>query len=457
VLGVILLERDGFARSIGLVEPVHFYTEFHAALYELMGRMHEEGYGIDILTTAHRMRREGIHNGPNESTEYTIVSLASDVVSSGHLEDWCLMLRELYIEREMLRIRTTAGTGDGDAITNALAIQELLGNALKINTTNDWRDMSEVMLSLAAHREMVKDKIMLGVPTGIRTLDEITAGLQKTQLVVLAARPSVGKSAFATGIAVHAAQQGHTVGIISLEMPEEQIGGRIAAIYTDIEFWRIYRNIQRDAEEEQRVLDALPNIAGLPIYISDKTSVTGSAIRAKAEMLKRKRGLDLLIIDYLQLIETDNNKSNDNREREVAKLSRSLKKLAMVLQIPIVILCQLNRESEKDGKSKAPRMAQIRESGAIEQDADLVMLLDYPYRRGDTTDEAGESTEGKAFINLEKNRNGETKIIPIAFEPELIKFYEPLSEDPFPAPKPNSPAIQNATRLLFDEDEAAPF
>jgi len=404
-----------------LLEEDFLFDTFHKMVFKSLSDMYANGEQIDLITVTHDLRKKKITEYCGENIPYLLTGLMIDVVSSAHLQVHSLILREMYMERELTRI--SHSKFEGDAIEKAEAIQTAIKRALTVNGVDDWKSISEVMISLEKHRAKVKDKELMGVPTSFNTIDRITGGLQGGQIIIIGARPSVGKSAFIGGIAVNAAQKGHKVGVISLEMPDEQIGARLASIYSDVEFYKIYRSIVTDFNEEKRLIDSMVNIGTLPIYITDKTNVTASAIRAKTEKLKKRSGLDLLIIDYLQLIETES-KSNQNREREVANLSRSLKLLAMDLKIPIIVLCQLNRQSEVDGKAKKPRMSQIRESGSLEQDADIVMLLHREWKSGILTDEHGASTERKATIIIEKNRNGETMDLNINFNPELMKFYE---------------------------------
>jgi len=452
ILGCCLLEPASHFRILPLLETDLFYGDNNRAVCGALLDMYSKGEQIDILTVVHHFRMKGITAFGDLTVSSLMVEMTTAVVSSAHAETWAIILREMYAERQMITLQYTAGTGQGDALEKAGAIQDMLQKVFALKATDDWRDMSQVMIALDKHRVMVKGKELLGIPTGIRTLDSITAGLQKTQLIVIGARPSVGKTAFIGGIAVHAALKNNVVGVVSLEMPEEQIGARLAAVYSDMEFWRIYRNRHSDANEEQRLMDGMAGLANLPIYISDKTNVNASAIRAKAEKLKKRKGLDLLIIDYLQLIEGEG--KDGNREREVAKLSRSLKLLAMDLKIPVIVLCQLNRESEKAGTNKKPRMAQIRESGAIEQDADLVMLLHRDFKSGMPMDDAGNTTEFQANIIVEKNRNGETMDIGISFNPETMKFYEPEVFDTPAFEKANTSAI---TGFQSRQDNTTPF
>lgn len=422
VLGACLLEKGAMARLIGIVETEHFYYPSNQVVFQTMQEMWDSGLAIDLLTVTAEIYRKGRQGDFVDSAPLYVTRLTNHVVNSTHLEQHALYIRQMYAERECLRIQMQAGSGDVDAVTRMQDIQDQIQKILGVKGTDDWHDMATVMLKLSKHMDNVRGKDMLGINTGFPSLDKLTSGWQPGQLVVIGARPSVGKSAFVSGIVTSAAKKGHKCGIINLEMPEEQVGGRIASFYSDIEFWRIYRARPRDSEQEQYIYQVMSEVATLPIWISDKTNVSGADIRAKAYKLKNRVGLDLLVIDYLQLIEADG-KNNETREREVARLSRSLKLLAMDLKIPVIVLCQLNRESEKQG-SKKPRMSNIRESGAIEQDADVVALLHRDWKAGILQDAQGNSTERQADIIIEKNRNGSTMELPVSFDPDTMKFYE---------------------------------
>jgi len=452
ILGACLLEPKAFSSVQSLLEEDFLFDTFHKMVFTALSDMYTNGEQIDIITVTHNLRKKKITEYNGENVPYLLTGLMIDVVSTAHLEVHSLILREMYMERELTRI--SHSKFEGDAIEKAEAIQTAIKRALTVNGVDDWKSISEVMISLEKHRNKVRDRELMGVPSSFPTIDRITGGFQEGQIIIVGARPSVGKSAFIGGIAVNAAQKGHKVGVISLEMPDEQIGARLASIYSDIEFYKIYRSIVTDFNEEKRLIDSMVNIGSLPLFITDKTNVTASAIRAKAEKLKKRGGLDLLIIDYLQLIETES-KNNQNREREVANLSRSMKLLAMDLKIPIIVLCQLNRQSETDGKAKKPRMSQIRESGSLEQDADVVMLLHREWKSGILTDEQGNNTERKATIIIEKNRNGETMDLDIGFNPELMKFYEE-QEQMFTIQQAPQPFVIDNPRAGFQPSTTLP-
>lgn len=432
IIGACLLETFAFAEVHALLEADFFFLEINRIIFSALKQMFESGQSIDLITTAHHLRKQGVIMYKDYSIPYILTKIAQNVVTSAHIVPHSLILREMFMERELLAI--SMRKYEGDAIDRADAIQEAISKAMTIKGVDDWRNIGDVMVSLDKHRHNVRNKELMGVPTSFPSLDLISGGFQPGQMVIVAARPSVGKTAFIGGIAVNAAKTGYKVGVVSLEMPEEQIGARLASIYSDIEFYKIYRSMTQSVEEENRLIDSMHNMAHLPLFITDKTNVTAAAIRAKAEKLKKRKGLDLLIIDYLQLIETES-KNNENREREVAKLSRAMKLLALELKIPIIVLCQLNRQSETKGSPVIPRMSQIRESGSLEQDADVVILLHRDWKSGKLQDENGNSTERQADIIVEKNRNGETKRINVSFDPDLMKFYEESQTTFKPLPK----------------------
>lgn len=421
VLGACLLEKDAFARIYKLVEPEHFYGQQNAMIMRTLTEMWADGKVIDLITVNLEIHQSGRHTKFFDIPQLYIMQLTNEVVSTAHLEHHALYLREMFAKRELIRIQSEAGAGNDDTLIKIIEMQEQLSRVLSVRSTDDWLDMSRVMLGLNKHMDDVRGKDILGVPTGFPTLDTITSGLIGTELVVIGARPSVGKTAFASGLIVNAARKGYTVGVINLEMPHTQVGARLLSYDSGIEFWRIFRAKKLEGEE-QRLFEAIATMGTLPIYISQSTYATASEIRSKAIKLRNKAGLGMLVIDYLQLIEGEG-KGNETREREVARLSRALKMLALELNIPVLLLVQLNRDSEKS-PAKMPRMSNIRESGAIEQDADKVILLHRDWKSGVEIDEQGRSTENQATIIIEKNRNGDCTRLQVNFHPDTMKFYE---------------------------------
>lgn len=421
VIGACLLEKSAFVRVYGFLTKDCFYQEGNQKIFEAMLMMWEQNHPIDILTVTSRLIRSGYNLLDNWDTSFFVTRTTSKVVSTANLEFHALIIRQLYAERELLKLKYS-DNGNGDVVERAEKIQSKLRELFEIRTADDWKDMSTVLFKMYQHMAEVKNKEFIGVPTGFKQVDYITGGFAKTQLIAIGARPSVGKSALMAGITLHAASLGYKVGIISLEMPDVQIGARMASMYSGMDFYKIYRNILSEGDEDQQLYQYVQQMIGLPIMISDKTNVSINDIRSKASRLVAKNKMDLLIIDYMQLIEGGGEKSF-SREQEVSKMSRGLKLMAMEYNIPVVVLCQLNRETEKSA-GKKPQLHHLRESGSIEQDCDGVIFLHRDWKSGITADENGQSTEFEADLIIAKWRNGDTAEIKIGFEPTKMRFYD---------------------------------
>lgn len=423
ILGACMLETDAFPRIRGLLTPECFFKNANMMIFNVISDMWARGLGLDLISVCIEIHRKSIEIQGVDNIPYYLTCLTRDVVGTGHLEQHCIYLREYYAKRELLIIQMGAGSQDGemDTVARALDVQRRIQDVLSLKTTDDWMDISTVMHRLAMHMDRVSGKDMMGIPTGFHTLDRATGGWQPGQVIIVGARPSVGKTALAVEIAIAAARAGHDTGIIELEMPVEQIGGRMLSSFAQIEFWRIWRSKFNDQDQVSTLYHLMGDMSNLPIQISDKTNVSISDIRAKAIKLKKRGKLKLLMIDYLQLMEDD--EKSFSREQAVSKMSRGFKLLAMELGIPIIVLIQMNRESEK-AADKRPRMSNARESGAIEQDADLFIILHRDWKSGILTDQFGNSTERQAQLILEKHRNGEPITLDLNFDPETMYFYE---------------------------------
>lgn len=420
VLGACLLEKMAFSRVFGILKKPVFYREGNQIVWESMAKMWAENLPIDILTVISFIVRSGHEQLENWDTSFFVARLTNSVVSSAHLEYHSLILRQLYAERELIRIKFSKDDSD-DVLDRAKRIQDEIQALFSIKTANDWQDMSTMLFSMYQHMDEVKGKEFIGVPTGFKRLDLITGGFVKTQLITIAARPGVGKSALISAISLNAASLGYKIGIISLEMPGMQVGARMSSIYSGIDFWKIFRNKLND-EEGKSLYSYVQQMVDLPIRVSDKTQVSIYDIKSKASKLLVDGKLDLLIIDYLQLIEGTGEKSF-SREQEVSKLTRGLKLMAMEYNIPVIILCQLNRESEKQ-VGKRPQLHNLRESGSIEQDSDGVILLHSDWKSGIQQDVEGNTTEFQANLIIAKWRNGETTEVKIGFDPPKMRFYD---------------------------------
>lgn len=448
VLGICLLESGAFASTQGLLKTEHFYHEGHALVHEALQTMFLNGLPIDLLTvTDHIIRVKGQTLITNTETSYFLVELTNTVQSSAHLEYWCGILQTLWIDRQIILLTSSGASKlSGDTRQKLGELQMKLGELNRGAVSGDFKDMTSLMVQLYQHQDEMRKSKGVGLATGIPTIDRENGGLHNGQMIVLGARPSIGKSAFAGQMAVDVAKQGKRVGIISLEMSNTEIAARLAAIDTDTDFNVLYRGLYRDEREAKNLYSRIASTTSqLPIFVSDKTEVNIHQIRAKAEKLKRKEGLDFLIIDYLQLIDGEAVKGK-NREQEVSQISRGCKIMAKEMEIPVMVLCQLNRQSvHRKGEERYPQLSDLRESGSIEQDADVVMFLHRDWMMGVVNNENGDTTEFEADLIGRKWRNGKANwMIKLDFEPTKMKFKEhggnwrpvqtisePVNDEPF--------------------------
>jgi replicative DNA helicase len=358
------------------------------------------------------------------NVDYYITRLTHAVVSTAHLEYHSWILKRMWMEREVIRL-TNGGAGlEGDVVQQIIQLQTAIRDINTGETEKEWYDMSELAMDLLKHQEHVQANPNAFVKTGIREVDDKNGGFYPGNLIVIGARPGAGKSAFMGQLALNMAREGKKVGILSLEMSNNEIAARLSAVDTDIDFQKVYRGLFQDEREKERFYERLARVTSeLPIYISDTTRLNTVDIRAKADKLKARKGLDFLFIDYLQLISADQGK-NKTRENIISEISRSCKIMAKELEIPIAILCQLNRDSTKRaGDSRYPQLSDLRESGAIEQDADVVMFIHRDWVVGVTQDAAGNSTENRADLIVRKWRNAEPNLhVPLEFDGPKMAF-----------------------------------
>lgn len=423
VLGACLIEADAFPRMYGLVKGEMFYYEDNRVVFQTMVEMFDKSIPLDALTVWKTMVEKGIELKAGNIPWYFSV-LTMNVVSSAHLEYHCHAIKKMWQARELEKITRSGIDSKADQRQQAFNINERIAEIFSGEQKQDWYSMDQLMFDLIVHQEEIKAGKKELIPTGFKQIDRLNGGFSPGQLIVLGARPSVGKSAIMNKISFAAAHRGKQVGIISLEMNNTEIAARLAALQTETSFGVIYRNLFNDENEHRVFYDRVAKGVTLPIFVSDKTKVDVNEIRSKAIKLKHSQGLSILIVDYLQLVESSTNK-NYNREQEVAKISRGLKLLAMELQIPVIVLCQLNRAvTQRKGEGRYPQLSDLRESGAIEQDADVVLMLHRDWMSGFQVNENGGSTEMEADLLGLKWRNGALFRLPLDFNPPLMKFSE---------------------------------
>lgn len=439
ILGACLLEQSAFGRVYSELETEHFYHTGNQQVFAAMKEIYISGAPIDTLIVADKFHR--INDTPmilKESAISFITRLTTEVCGTAHLEYHSFIIRSMWIQREIIRLTHGSVKPEGDIKTQILSLQERLQTIQQKSTKDEWADMTTLMVDLYTHQEDMRRREGIGIACGIKELDQTNGGFHPGQMVVIGARPSVGKSALAGSFALHMATGGKRVGIISLEMSNNEIAARLAAIDTNTDFMVLYRGLYQDEKQTHEVYKRIGgHTSQLPIFVTDKTEVTVIDIKAKAQKLKALHGLDCLIIDYLQLIDTPE-AYNRTRENEIARISRHCKIMAKDMNIPVILLCQLNREAtRRHGDQRYPQLSDLRESGSIEQDADIVMFLHRDWMVGMSQDEDGNSTENQADLVIRKWRNGKNNFMikltfnagQMKFEPAQTGNWKPLEHD----------------------------
>ncbi|MFN5421937.1 MAG: replicative DNA helicase [bacterium] len=439
VLGAVMLERSAFDIVINVLKPECFYVDAHQVIFNAMVRLNADSKPIDLLTVVEELKAMEMLDQVGGA--YYISKLTNSVVSAANLEAHARIVQEKFIQRELIRISSEIIT---DAYDDSTDVFELLDSAEQklFEIANDQLKKEfdtlgkSVMDTLNRIDEMrARNEDITGVPSGFPSLDSTTYGWQKSDLIILAARPSVGKTAFALNLARNAAMhptKPTSVAFFSLEMSTGQLVQRILSAESEIYLSKISRGRMEDYEMQQLYKKGIEPLTKAQLFVDDSAALNIFELRAKCRRLKSLHNVGLIIIDYLQLMSGSSENRNSNREQEISTISRNLKQLAKELQVPIIALSQLSREVEKRKESnKVPQLSDLRESGAIEQDADMVMFLYRPDYYDITTNDMGEDTKGDVFVKIAKHRNGSLENIKLKARLEIQKFQEAESLDPF--------------------------
>lgn len=435
VLGAVMLEKDKLAEVLEIIQsPDCFYVDAHQKIYSAIRGLFDKGMPVDLLTVTEELRKR------NElelvGGAYFITKLTMSVVSSAHVEAHARIVMEKFIQRELIRISSQV---IGEAYEDGTDVFDLLdkaeSNLYEITDKHlrkNFSSLKDVLVRTVHEIEEAKNRKddMTGVPSGFTELDKLTSGWQRTDLIILAARPAVGKTAFSLNLAMNAAmnsKKAFPCAVFSLEMGSGQIVKRMLAAVTEVHMNAITKGRMQEHEFIQ-MTQRMNKLAGAQIFLDDQAALNIFELRAKARRLKQKHDIQLIIIDYLQLMQASVDKGG-NREQEISKISRDLKALAKELDIPIIALSQLNRSVESRKDSKVPQLSDLRESGAIEQDADMVMFLYRPEYYGIDNDEMGQPIEGETHIHVAKHRNGSTDTVKVRFIKEFQKFVDMPNDD----------------------------
>ncbi|UMB54671.1 replicative DNA helicase [Lutibacter sp. A64] len=432
VLGAMMIDKKGVDDVIDILHPEVFYKETHQYIYEAIYALFQNSEPTDLLTVSNQLRKSGkleLVGG-----DFYLVGLTQKVSSSAHIEFHARIILQKYIQRKLISISAEIIEEAYDETVDVFDLLDDAETKLFEVTQGNLKKGSEdaqglVTQAIKKIQEISNKSGMSGVATGFTRLDELTSGWQPSDLVILAARPGMGKTAFVMSMAKNMAIDfGTPAAIFSLEMSSVQLITRMISSETGISSGKLRKGNLEPHEWEQLNVK-VKNLSKAPIFIDDTPSLSIFDLRAKARRLASQHGIKIIIIDYLQLM-TAGSSSNGNREQEISTISRNLKALAKELSIPVIALSQLSRAVETRGGSKRPLLSDLRESGAIEQDADIVSFIFRPEYYGLTEwdDEERTPCEGQAEFIVAKHRNGGLENIRLKFTGHLAQFSN-LDED----------------------------
>jgi len=426
VLGALMVDKDALTVVLDIISPDSFYLDQHQAIYKAIRGLFEKSQPVDMLTVTEELRKSGeleIVGGP-----YYIVELTNRVASAANIEYHARIIAEKHIQRELIRVSNKiikdAYEDTTDVFTLLDEAEKGLFDITQNNLSKGVEDMSTLSSKVLKQLEELKDKEdgLTGVPSGFAQMDRLTSGWQPSDLIILAGRPGMGKTSFVLGLARNAAlDYGKGVAIFSLEMSNVQLVQRLISIEAEIEGKKM-RNGQLEDYEWQQLHTAIEKMSEAPIYIDDTPGINIFELRAKCRRLKMQHDIQMVIIDYLQLMTGGGENSKGNREQEVGAISRALKGMAKELNVPVIALAQLSRAVEVRGGNKKPQLSDLRESGSIEQDADMVSFVYRPEYYGILEDEEGNSLAGVGEILIAKNRHGSLDNVKLRFIGKYAKF-----------------------------------
>lgn len=413
VLGALLLDKDAIIEVAEFLRPEHFYLEAHQRIFEAILQLYEQRKPVDLVTLTEQLKTAKVIKKVGGSSYLS--TLATDVPTAAHVEEYGRIVKDNYVKRELIKAAANLselGFDEGEKV------DEILDQAEKSIFGISQRHLRQGFIPIRDALAESFDRLdelhksaggLRGVPTGFDDLDNTLAGMQASNLLILAGRPGLGKTALALNMAQNAAVKYKLpVGFFSLEMSKEELVDRLLVAQAEIDSWRL-KTGKLNEEDFTKLSDAMGVLADSPLYIDDTPGLSIMEMRTKARRLLAEQEVKLLVVDYLQLLRGRN---LENRVQEVSEISQSLKNLARELKVPVLALSQLSRAVEHRGTGQ-PQLADLRESGAIEQDADVVMFL---FRKD-------EEDRENLKLMVAKHRNGPLKTIDLRFKGDRIKFY----------------------------------
>lgn len=413
VIGAVLIDKDAIVQIAEIVRPDHFYFQNHHEIYEAMIKLYDERSAIDVVTLSNELKkRKKLKSSGGASY---LAELSTFVPTSANVVEYAKIVKQLYTKRALITLAAEVNElafDDAKETTDILDKAEADIFALSYNQAKGGFAPLRDALASSFERldELQRNSGELrGVPTGFADLDRVLAGFQNSNLIILAARPGTGKTAFSLNVAQAAAvKYKKKIAFFSLEMSKEELVDRLLVSQADIDAWKL-KTGRLDDQDFLKISDAMGVLAEAPIYIDDTPGLSIFEMRTKARRLMSEHGIDMIVVDYLQLA---HGRTKDNRVQEVGEISQGLKNLARELKVPVLSLAQLSRAVESRGE-KVPQLSDLRESGSIEQDADVVMFL---FRKDDDIREA-------VTLKIAKHRNGGLEDVELYFQGDRIKFY----------------------------------
>ena len=481
VLGAMMIDKKGVDEVVDILHPDAFYKEAHQHIFDAIFKLFKDGSPIDLLTVSNQLKKDGKLEACGG--DYYIIQLTQKVSSSAHIEFHARIILQKYIQRSLIKISNEIIEDSYDESTDVFDLLDKAESKLYEVTQGNIKRSSEtaqslVTQALAKIEEISNKEGLSGIPSGFERLDKLTSGWQPSDLIIVAARPGMGKTALTLSMARNiAVDQNVPVAFFSLEMSSVQLITRLISSETGLSSEKL-RTGKLETHEWEQLNVKVKDLEKAPLFIDDTPSLSIFDLRAKARRLASQHGIRLIVIDYLQLMTAATGAKGGNREQEISTISRNLKALAKELSVPVIALSQLSRAVETRGGSKRPLLSDLRESGAIEQDADIVSFIYRPeyYKIEEWDDEERSPTDGQAEFIVAKHRNGGLENIRLKFEGHLGKFSnletfdspfefhskmnDGEEENPFSTP-PNFPSADEAfgspSGPSPDDDNEVPF
>lgn len=420
VLGSVLIDKNAIFRVADILVPEDFYTPAHEQIYRGVLALYEKHQPIDVLSLTNYLKERELLKDVGGATYLS--ELTNHVSSASHVQHYATIVKEKKTLRDL--VKASAEIAE-DVFANGGEVEDLLDDVEQKILSISQKSMPQNFVSLKDDLTTAYERIanlhagggkLRGVPTGFPQLDDVLSGLQKSELIILGARPSVGKTSLALDIARNAGKAGFTVGVFSLEMSRESLQDRLIAAESQVPLWNILTGRIRNDSEFSMIQGALDRLSAVKIFIDDTPSLNVLQMRSMARRLQVEHGLDLLVVDYLQLIRPRIN--SDNMVNMITEISRGLKALSRELKVPVLALSQLSRGVEQRD-SKIPKLSDLRESGSIEQDADVVMFI---WRDDRNPNDTSSSIDNTVHLRIAKHRNGALKDMDFFFDAERTSF-----------------------------------